>query len=512
MGEMEKAERRVRGAIDKERQRVAAATAAFHCKEAEAAGLAKALAGRDAECDQLERSLAEVTEQLETRASTVSHLWEKIGNLRRGSVRQEEALRAQLEDAADEKRELERVVAAQQQQIDRLRRRAALREEEIMQAVLLKLKGPAPAGMESAGTEPAVAAGTAAPAGGPDADDIGCDGQPDEKDDIEFENAELAGVCERQAAEIAALTRLLDELERLERGPPPPLTLRPGNAEASSEWDRATVISGGGASSSGIVIGSHSQSTRTLRASVDAGMMATATGARNHESIGGISGAAAVTAGGKSGAKGRLQRGYGGHDDAASGGPATASAMDPRALMELVSWYQSRDSERKEILKDFHEGALLGSTRSTDLDEAPSSSPPSPPSPWPHATKFSGGGGGGGGGSSPRSLDVLAGAAVVRKSSGSFVPPPSRTAAPSLARLNGGPSTTGPPPTAGGTSTLRRVTASHRISSGSSDGNQSFGSMTTPPVKRGRLGSIGGTSSTRGSPTANATTVRPMWH
>ncbi|CAM9510853.1 unnamed protein product, partial [Scytosiphon promiscuus] len=201
---------------------------------------------RDAECERLQKNIDSLKEQLDVKAATVKHLWEKVAAIRR----------AHLDEAVSARDSLSRLAEDQQEQIDRLRRRARRKEEEITRTVLARLQAQNQFGSTSSLIdEDEVALGLGggmAAAGG--AEGEGGGGHRESLDsaqgttkrasaalrsqlaDIKAERMDLMCKCQRQEQQVADLRKLVDEISKLEAGAPDLC------GDTASNWDETQSV------------------------------------------------------------------------------------------------------------------------------------------------------------------------------------------------------------------------------------------------------------------------------
>ncbi|CAN0379405.1 unnamed protein product [Ectocarpus sp. 12 AP-2014] len=187
---------------------------------------------RDAECERLQHNIDSQKEQLDVKVATVKHLWEKVAAIRRVKAVGSEDLKAHLDEAVSARDSLSRLAEDQQEQIDRLRRRAKRKEEEITKTVLARLQAQEASGSSVIDDDEMSLGGAAR------GDDGGGGGGRESLDsaagttrvasaalrsqlaDIKAERMDLMCKCQRQEQQVADLRRLVDEIAKLESGAP----------------------------------------------------------------------------------------------------------------------------------------------------------------------------------------------------------------------------------------------------------------------------------------------------
>ncbi|CAN0353765.1 unnamed protein product, partial [Ectocarpus sp. 12 AP-2014] len=190
---------------------------------------------RDAECERLQHNIDSQKEQLDVKVATVKHLWEKVAAIRRVKAVGSEDLKAHLDEAVSARDSLSRLAEDQQEQIDRLRRRAKRKEEEITKTVLARLQAQEASGSSVIDDDEMSLGGAAR---GDDGGGGGGGGGRESLDsaagttrgasaalrsqlaDIKAERMDLMCKCQRQEQQVADLRRLVDEITKLESGAP----------------------------------------------------------------------------------------------------------------------------------------------------------------------------------------------------------------------------------------------------------------------------------------------------
>ncbi|CAN0140978.1 unnamed protein product, partial [Ectocarpus fasciculatus] len=189
---------------------------------------------RDAECERLQHNIDSQKEQLDVKVATVKHLWEKVAAIRRVKAVGSEDLKAHLDEAVSARDSLSRLAEDQQEQIDRLRRRAKRKEEEITKTVLARLQAQEAAGSSiidddemSLGGSARGDDGTGGGGGGRESLDSAAGttrgasaALRSQLADIKAERMDLMCKCQRQEQQVADLRRLVEEIAKLESGAP----------------------------------------------------------------------------------------------------------------------------------------------------------------------------------------------------------------------------------------------------------------------------------------------------
>lgn len=140
--EAKAAEERALAAVVEEKQRAEALTNKMKDKDEESLRVNEQLSQKATEVTNLEAAVASLEGQLRVKASTVKHLWEKVGAMRRSGSAGEDSLRAQIEEISQHKMRLERLNQEQAEALERQSARNRVREDSIARAVLNRLQAP----------------------------------------------------------------------------------------------------------------------------------------------------------------------------------------------------------------------------------------------------------------------------------------------------------------------------------------------------------------------------------